>query len=103
MGSYRGKLDIVADILKVAIQQSKKTRIMYQANLSSRVLHKYLAEISGASLICFSDETHCYTLTSKGREFLEAYTQYSKTNKHAEKILGEVGSKKQILEKLFNQ
>ena len=103
MGSYRGKLDIVADILKVASQQSKKTRIMYQANLSSRVLHKYLAEISGASLICFSDETHCYTLTSKGREFLEAYIQYSKTNRHAEKILGEVGSKRQVLEKLFNQ
>jgi predicted transcriptional regulator len=78
LGSYRGKLDIVADILKVASLQSKKTRIMYQANLSSRVLHKYLSEISGASLVCYSNETHCYTLMSKGRAFLEAYMQYSK-------------------------
>jgi predicted transcriptional regulator len=76
---------------------------MYQANLSFRVLQKYLAEISGASLICFEDETQCYALTSKGEAFLEAYRQYSKTNRHAKKIIGEVNSKKQTLEKLINQ
>ena len=103
MGSYRDKLDIVADILAVASRKPKKTQIMYQANLSFRVLQKYLAAISGASLICFEDETQCYSLTSKGQEFLEAYTQYSKKNKYAEKIIGEVNSKKQILEKIFNQ
>lgn len=103
MGIYRGKLDIIADILSVASRNPKKTQIMYQANLSFRVLQKYLAEISGASLICFEDETHCYALTSKGKEFLEAYRQYSKTNRHAEKIIDEVNFKKQILEKLFNQ
>ena len=102
MGIYRGKLDIIADILTVASRKPKKTQIMYQANLSFRVLQKYLAEISGASLICFEDETRCYALTSKGEEFLEAYMQYSKTNRHAEKIIGEVNSKKQTLEKLFN-
>jgi predicted transcriptional regulator len=76
---------------------------MYQANLSFRVLQKYLAETSQASLICFKDESHCYALTSRGQEFLEAYKQYSKTNKQAEKIMDEVHSKKQALEKLFNQ
>ena len=103
MGNYRSKMDIVADILKVASQQSKKTRIMYQANLSSRVFQKYLAEISDASLIFFNNETNYYTLTPKGKAFLEAYLNYSKTNKHAEKILGEVGAKRQALEKLFSQ
>ena len=103
MGIYRGKLDIIADILTVASRNPKKTQIMYQANLSFRVLQKYLAEISGASLICFEDETHCYALTSKGKEFLEAYMQYSKTNRHAEKIIGEVNSKRQSLEKLFSR
>ena len=103
MGSYRGKLDIIADILTVASQKPKKTQIMYQANLSFRVLQKYLAEMTGASLICFVDETRCYALTSKGEEFLAAYLQYSKSNRHAEKMIDEVNSKKQTLEKLFNK
>ena len=103
MGSYRDKLDIVADILAVASRKPKKTQIMYQANLSFRVLQKYLAAISGASLICFEDETQCYALTLKGKAFLEAYSQYSKINKHAMKIVDEVNLKKQTLEKLFNQ
>ncbi len=103
MGSYRGKLDIIADILSVASRKPKKTQIMYQANLSFRVLQKYLAQMSDSSLICFEDETHCYALTSKGKAFLETYKQYSKTNRRAEKIFYEVNSKKQTLEKLFNQ
>ena len=103
MGIYRGKLEIIADILNVATRKPKKTQIMYQANLSFRVLQKYLAEVSDASLICFEDEGQCYALTAKGQEFLEAYKQYFKTNKQAEKIIGEVNLKKQILENLFNQ
>ncbi|MGQ9461394.1 MAG: winged helix-turn-helix domain-containing protein, partial [Candidatus Bathyarchaeaceae archaeon] len=36
MGKYRGRLDIVADILSVVNNNdgARKTRIMYQANLS---------------------------------------------------------------------
>lgn len=102
LGSYRGRLDIIAAILRVASRKPKKTQIMYQANLSFRVLQKYLKEITNASLICFEDETQCYALTSKGKEFLDAYLKYSKTNRHAEKIIDEVNSKKQILEKLFS-
>lgn len=103
LGSYRGKLDIIADILNVASRNPKKTQIMYQANLNFHLLQKYLAEMSTASLICFEDETQCYALTPKGQEFLEIYRQYTKTNRHAEKIIGEVNSKKHTLENLFNQ
>jgi len=76
---------------------------MYQANLSSHVLQKYLAQMSDSSLICFEDETHCYVLMPKGKAFLEAYKEYSKRNRQAEKIFYDVNSKKQTLEKLFNQ
>jgi predicted transcriptional regulator len=103
LGSYRGRLDIIADILNVASRNPKKTQIMYQANLSFRVLQKYLAEVSDASLISFEDVNQCYILTPKGQEFLDVYRQYSKTNRQAEKIIDEVNTKKQSLEKLFNQ
>ena len=100
MGNYRSRLDIIADILSAASRDAKKTQIMYQANLSYKVLQRYLAEVVGASLISFADEKQCYQLTEKGREFLEAYERYSATNKHIEKRLNEAASKKKALEDL---
>lgn len=100
MGSYRGRLDIIADILRVASENAKKTQIMYRANLSYKVLLKYLTEVSEASLIDFKDEKQCYILTTKGREFLEAYKEYSRGNRHLEKRLNEINGKKKILEEL---
>jgi len=97
LGNYRGRLDIIADILNVASRNPKKTQIMYQANLSYKVLQRYLAEIVGSSLIGYENDKQCYKLTDKGREFLEAYQKYSKTNKHVEKRLNDVASKKKVL------
>jgi predicted transcriptional regulator len=103
LGSYRGKLEIIADILNVASQEAKKTQIMYQANLSYKVLQKYLFEIIEASLISFENEKKCFVLTSKGWEFLEKYREYSKRNKHIKAQLSEVTTKKRVLEELcFN-
>jgi predicted transcriptional regulator len=98
--NYRGRLDIIADILQVASGNAKKTHIMFQANLSYNVLQRYLAEIIKASLISFEDEKRCYILTAKGRKFLDAYKEYSKTNRHVEKQLNDVRTKKRVLEKL---
>ena len=100
MRSYRGRLDIIADILNVISQTAKKTQIMYQANLSYKVLKKYLSEVSEASLVTFKDEKQCYVLTAKGREFLEAYKEYHKDNRHLEKQLNEIDTKKRVLEEL---
>jgi hypothetical protein len=68
--------------------------------LSYTVLQRYLAEIVGASLINFEDEKQCYVLTAKGQKFLDAYKEYSKTNKHVEKRLSDVHTKKKVLEEL---
>ena len=100
MVNYRSRLDIIADILNVASRDAKKTQIMYQANLSFKVLQKYLAEVVGASLVRFADEKHCYEVTDKGRRFLEAYEQYSRTHRHFEKRLNDVEAKKRSLEDL---
>jgi predicted transcriptional regulator len=100
VGNYRSKLDIIADILQVASQNAKKTQIMYQANLSYKVLQRYLRETIAASLIRFDTEEQLYVITGKGKEFLKAYSDYSKTNKIIEKRLNDVGSKKKNLEEL---
>jgi len=100
LGNYRGRLDIIADILQVASQNAKKTQIMYQANLSYKVLQRYLRNITAASLISFKTAEQCYVLTPKGCEFLEAYKNYSEINKSVEKYLIDVCNKKKSLEDL---
>ena len=100
MGSYRGRLEIIADILKVVSQNAKKTRIMYQANLSYKVLQRYLRDITEASLISFETAEQCYVLTAKGCEFLEAYKNYSVISKSLEKCLNDICNKKKSLEEL---
>ena len=73
---------------------------MYQANLSYKVLQRYLSEIVNAQLVSFEDETQLFQLTDKGRDFLDAYQKYSKTHRHVEKRLDEIASKKKALENL---
>ena len=100
MANYRSRLDIIADILRVATRNPKKTQIMYQANLSYRILQRYLSEVSEASLICFNPDSQYYTLTEKGKQFLNTYQQYSKNNKNIEKHLININNNKKILNDL---
>ena len=51
MGQYRKRLEIIADILSVVRGGAKKTRIMYQANLSYRLLALYLEFVKEAGLV----------------------------------------------------
>ena len=103
MVNYRDRLDIIADILSVASREAKKTQIMYQANLSYKVLQRYLSEIINASLVRFEDNRQCYMVTGKGHEYLDAYKEYARYNKTMEKRLNDISTKRKILENLCPQ
>jgi predicted transcriptional regulator len=101
LGNYRNRLNIVADILEVVRRNARKTQIMYEANLSYRVLQRYLADMTDSSLICFENGSQCFTLTNKGQEFLEAYHEYSKANHHFEIKIKDIKAKRESLENLL--
>jgi predicted transcriptional regulator len=103
MLSYRKKLDIIADMLLIAKDGAKKTKIMYGANLSYALLKKYLEEMRRAYLLSFERKNGHYVLTSKGRQFLEVYKEYSKRNKYVEKSLNDADGKKRLLENLCSR
>jgi Predicted transcriptional regulator len=98
--NYRDRLDIIADILVVVSREAKKTQIMYQANLSYKVLQRYLTEIVDAALVTFQDANQLYLLTGKGHEYLDAYKEYSRCSRSMEKRLNEFTTKRKILENL---
>ena len=97
MVNYRQRIDIIADILEVVSLDAKKTQIMFKANLSFKALKKYLSEVVKASLVTYNKERQCYTLTSKGYAFLDAYKTYSETNKHIEERLSYLTQSRRVL------
>lgn len=98
MPKYRSSLEIIADILKVADDGVKKTRIMYFANLSYRMLSKYLRKTLHAGLLAADDGR--YEVTEKGRVFLEKFTEFSSRNSKLEKKLEALSFEREILEKM---
>jgi len=71
----RRRLEIVRDMLSAASVKTKKTRIMYQANLSYRQMEKYLNSLLESGLVECDDDSF-YLITWKGKEFLEMYEDY---------------------------
>lgn len=99
--SYRGELDIIADILKVTANGgARKTQILYQANLSYRLLQKYLNDALKAQLLRFDDGNGRYVLTAKGLLFLTVYKEYARRNRHVEKQLNDLNDKRRRLKEL---
>ena len=95
---YRSKLHIIADILKAAENGSKKTRIMYLANLSYQLLEKYLRKVIKAGLMRHNGEF--YELTEKGRIFLEKYNDFSEKMSKIRKEIEMIKFEKQVLEQM---
>lgn len=75
-GSNRHSLDIVRDMLSVASVSVRKTKIMYQANLSYVQVKKYLHDLLKRGLLKHDGDS-CYLITKKGLEFLELYDNYA--------------------------
>lgn len=72
---YRQGLEIARDMLSVASVKVRKTRIMYQANLSYRLLEKYLKGLLESGLMECDDDSF-YVVTGKGKEFVQMYEYY---------------------------
>ena len=83
MASYRTSMQIVADVLN-ATQQSgqegiKTTSLLTKANLSHSRLSKFLENLTGAGLInkIEFDGKNAFVITSKGRQYLDSYINFS--------------------------
>jgi predicted transcriptional regulator len=93
----RGSLDIVRDILSIASVKVRKTKIMYQANMSYVQLEKYLKVLLDGGLVeCDGDS--CYLITQKGREFLQTYANYVERCKRIRKEVDGTARDRQLLE-----
>jgi predicted transcriptional regulator len=75
----RFSLEIARDMLLIASERVRKTRIMYQANLSYRIMEKYLKKLLDSGLL-ERDDGSLYLITVKGKEFLQMYADFVERN-----------------------
>jgi predicted transcriptional regulator len=74
----RGKIQIMGDVLDLATSGTKKTSLIYRANLSYEQVHLYLGQLIAQRMITQDmspDDGVVYRTTEKGREFLLFYTR----------------------------
>ena len=91
---YRDRIEITANILEIAKDGSRKTRIMYLGNLSFDLVQKYLSQLVQLDLVEVKETPggeKMYYVTPKGERFL---ADFSELQKHAEIA----DTKKQVLE-----
>jgi predicted transcriptional regulator len=91
---YRNKLEITANILELAKQGSRKTRIMYLGNLSFDLVQKYLKQLEQLGLVEVKGTgkgERVYNITGRGLEFLSDFYELQKHSEIA-------SNKKKVLE-----
>ena len=92
---YRRRFEIIADILSVAGQGSKKTRIMYFANLSYVLLKKYLDDTLRVGLLRFDGKS--YVVTERGRTFLDRFSEFSTRSVRIRQDVASLSSEEELL------
>jgi predicted transcriptional regulator len=98
LGRNRDRLRIVAAILEAANSGSSKTRIMFSANLSFKLLEKYLGLAVSAGFVQVHDSV--YLLTESGHEFLKQYSDFHERYAKAQEQIEALDSEHEKLAKL---
>lgn len=101
MGKNRDRLSLVAAILDAANAGATKTRIMYHANLSYRLLEKYLE--TSIKLGFLWHESSNYTLTENGRDFLKKYNHFYGRYSKGQNVLNNLINEREKLEQLYRE
>jgi predicted transcriptional regulator len=98
MRKNRDRLNIIAALLEAAGTGKNKTRIMYAANLSFKLLEKYLGTTLDLGFI--RPNGSVYQLTEEGRAFLDRYRQFSFKYFQIQKEYEDLSGERECIEQL---
>ena len=103
MSKHRSDLEIVKDILTIVFNDIdvRKTHIMYRANLSYRLLEKYLERIQGLKLVDATEQGF-FRLTEDGRSYLKECDSLIDVRNRVREQFRTVESKRTALEQLLD-
>lgn len=79
VNSRRCSVEVIADILHIARNGARKTRIVYGANINFKLLNNYLKRLERSGLITTDPRDGAIIKTTeKGREYLRQYESLRK-------------------------
>jgi predicted transcriptional regulator len=96
LGKNRDRLCIVAAILEATNSGSNKTRIMFGANLSFKLLEKYLGLVVSLGFVLVDDSV--YLVTETGRDFLRQYDDFHEHCSKVQEQIEALGSERKKLD-----
>jgi predicted transcriptional regulator len=96
LGKNRDKIGLMAAILEAANTGAPKTRIMINANLSFKLLEKYLG--LSMQLGYLEAEGTLYKVTQQGRIFLVRYRRFVSQHAQVQKSLRTLAEERAILD-----
>jgi predicted transcriptional regulator len=96
----RNRIDIIADMLSACLEGEKKTHIMNRCNLNSKLVNLYLKTIIHAGLLTFDAGNNTYSVTQKGKSFLDGFKDYKIHLNHAVDRMKTVRNKRNQLQEL---
>jgi predicted transcriptional regulator len=97
---YRGKLELVAEVLAASLKDAKKTHIMNRGNLNFKLVNSYLQLVLSCGLLTFDSENESYSVTEKGERFLVLFKSYRRHVRESEKKRRIVEDKEGQLEQM---
>ncbi|KXA96882.1 hypothetical protein AKJ38_02385 [candidate division MSBL1 archaeon SCGC-AAA259I14] len=72
----RTRMDVYADVLESVRDASRKTHIVYEANLNFKRCKKYLNKLKENGLVEVQSQSPlAWVITEKGKDFLEEYNK----------------------------
>jgi predicted transcriptional regulator len=98
LGKNRDRLCIVADILEAANSGANKTHIMFGANLSFKLLEKYVGLVVDAGFVCVKGSQ--FVLTEHGEEFLRQYKEHKEHYFGVKKMLETLDCEREKLDSM---
>ncbi|XHH09897.1 MAG: winged helix-turn-helix domain-containing protein [Candidatus Bathyarchaeia archaeon] len=98
LGKNRDKIGLMAAILEAANSGAPKTRIMINANLSFKLLKKYLGLSMQLGYVELDGTT--YKVTNQGRTFLFRYKRFVSQHAQVQKSLHNLEEERAILDYL---
>jgi predicted transcriptional regulator len=101
LGKNRDRVSLIAAILSTAGSGSSKTHIMFGANLSFKLLEKYLETTRKLGFLQLNGTT--YNVTSDGNNFLKQYLSFQERYVKVQENLDEINNQRAHLEQLCSK
>ncbi|BCU68117.1 hypothetical protein HS7_15540 [Sulfolobales archaeon HS-7] len=83
-GKKRDRYELIGDILETIRPGVRKTRLMYQANLSFDLANKYIEELEMKGLII--KRADMFFLTERGKLVLDKLRKYNENKRSIDQI-----------------